>query len=120
MSYAMTIYNQNCLSVEEFHNDLKKIKYLKRLFNRYFKEDDLQDRLILNHLIVLHNVFGPGVTKILFFRLEDKFYPILKTFLAYLEMMPDTIQGVKPYTILNTNIPIDTNAAQQLRELNEK
>jgi len=50
--------NPQCLSVDEFYNDVQRFKYLKRLFRRYTQNSDLQERLILNHLVVLYNVFG--------------------------------------------------------------
>ena len=80
--YAMQHYNNpQCIEVEEFNDDLKKIKYIKRLFNQYVAEGTLKERLLLNHIIVFYNVFPPkAATRILFYKIEEKFWSILKTF----------------------------------------
>ena len=81
--YAMKEYsNPQCIEIEEFNDDLKKVKYIKRLFNQYVSEGILKERLLLNHIIIFYNVFPPkAATRILFFKIEEKFWPILKTFL---------------------------------------
>ena len=77
--------NPQCLSEQDFHNDLKIIKYIKRLLNRYLETDELPERLILNHLIVVFNVFGiEAALNILEFKLEDKHWPVMKPFLIFL------------------------------------
>ena len=77
--------NSQCTSVEEFNDDLNKIKYVKRLFNRFLETGELRVNLILNHLIVIYNVFeNEAATRMLFFRVETKFYSILKPFLLFL------------------------------------
>ena len=77
--------NPQCTSIDEFNDDLLRFKYLKRLFKRYIKDGDLQERLILNHLVVLYNVFGiDAANKMMFHKMEDEYWPILKTFLVYL------------------------------------
>ena len=85
--YAMKEYNNpQCTEVEEFNDDLKKIKYIKRLLNQYVSEGVLKERLLLNHIIIFYNVFPPAAaTRILFFKIEEKFWPILKPFLFYLK-----------------------------------
>ena len=67
--YAASNYdNPQCYDTDEFYDDLKRFKYLKRLFNRYKETGELKERLILNHLIVIYNVFGPmPATRLLFF-----------------------------------------------------
>ena len=71
--YASKHYdNPQCSSYEEFEDDLKRIQYLKRLFNRYEGSGELKERLILNHIIVLYNCFGLAATNILFLKLEIK------------------------------------------------
>ena len=79
--YAMKCYSSpNCI-MSEFESDIKRTKYLKRLFRRYKVTKSLKERLILNHLILLNNVFGPEPTaKILFYRIDERDYDILKTF----------------------------------------
>ena len=84
--YAAKHYDNPTFSdVKEFHEDLKRFKYIKRLLNRYLESGDLGERLILNHLIVIFNVFGPEASlNILKLKLNDKHWPILKPFLIFL------------------------------------
>ena len=88
--YAMKEYNNpQCTNVEEFNDDLKKIKYIKRLLNQYVSEGVLKERLLLNHIIIFYNVFPPAAaTRILFFKIEEKFWPILKPCLLYTSPSP--------------------------------
>ena len=116
--YAMKHYqNPQCMNVEEFHDDLKRIKYIKRLFSRYVSSGDLKERLILNHLIILYNSFGKEATKMLFFKIERQFWPHLKTFLIFLHYMPEVLHGVGNKPILNTNIPLDQTIIEALRQI---
>jgi len=93
MFYASQIYdNPQCLSEEEFDEDLNRIKYIKRLFYRYEKTGELKLRLILNHIIILNNVFGSeGCSRLLFYKIDEKYYSYLKSFLHYLEYLPSVI-----------------------------
>lgn len=95
MVYAAKHYNNpHRLDDEEFLEDLSRIKYIKRLFNKYEKTGDLKERLILNHLVILYNVFGISpTTKMLFLKLQG-YEPLLKPFLVKLSTLPDTIRGV--------------------------
>ena len=78
--------NPQCTSTEEFYEDIRRFRYLKRLLKRYIKTGELRERLILNHLIVLSNLFGVDNTiKMLEFKIESEFWPILKTCLLYLK-----------------------------------
>lgn len=108
--YASHVYeNPQCTSVEEFYEDLSRFKYLKRLFKRYHDDDDLQERLILNHLIVIYNVFGiEGGHKLTFFKISRKHWSALKTFLIYLNYLTDDAL---------VEIPVDDTIAKALREL---
>lgn len=117
--YASKMYhNPQCTSVEEFEDDMKRIKYLKRLFNRYLLYDELKERLILNHVIVFYNVFAPeAATRILFLKIDEKFHSVLKTFLVYLNYMPDVIQGIKGNNIISSEIPIESYIAKELRKI---
>lgn len=90
--YAMHHYdNPQCHSVEEFEDDLKRFLYIKKLFNRYSSVGELRERLILNHIIVIYNVFGDAATKMLFYKIEEKYWSVLATFLVYLNRMPEHI-----------------------------
>lgn len=96
LDYAIHHYeNPECKDMDEFSEDVNRIKYLKRLFSRYDQEGDLKSRLILNHLIIFNNVFGlVPASRILFYRVEEKYYPILKTSLKFLDKLPTYIPEV--------------------------
>jgi len=118
MMYAMKCYNTpNCI-MSEFEGDIKRTKYLKRLFRRYKVTKTLKERLILNHIILLNNVFGPEASaRILFYRVDERDYDILKTFLLYLNILPEIVRGVNGKTIRTTEIPVDLNIAEILRKI---
>ena len=90
--FAMKHYdNPSCVDRKEFLDDMKRFKYLKRLFRKYDISGTLKVRLILNHIIVLANVFGVDAsTTLLFFKIEKKHWSTLKTFLVYLNYMPES------------------------------
>jgi hypothetical protein len=116
--YAMKAYNSPHCIMSEFEGDLKRTKYLKRLFRRYKITKVLKERLILNHLILLYNVFGvEAATRILFFRVDEIDYDILKTFLIYLNYMPEKVKGIKGKDIHSSDILIDMNVAEVLRKI---
>ena len=117
--FAMQHYdNPQCVEVEEFNDDLRRIKYIKRLFNQYDMDGVLKERLILNHIIVFFNVFQTrAATRILFFKIEEKFWPMLKTFLFYLRFMPeDKVESINGKDILVTDIQMDQGIINKLRE----
>ena len=92
MMYAMKAYDKPDCIMSEFKDDMKRFNYLKRLFRRYRKVDELREQLVLNHLVVLYNVFGPEVTsRMLFFKMSKDDYPALKTYLLFLSIMPEKI-----------------------------
>lgn len=116
--YAMKAYTSPHYVMSEFEGDLKRTKYLKRLFRRYKITKTLKDRLILNHLILLYNVFGvEPATRILFFRIDEADYDALKTFLLYLNYMPDIVRGINGKDILSSDILVDMNIAEILRKI---
>jgi len=116
--YAMKCYNAPHCIMSEFESDIKRTKYLKRLFRRYKITKSLKERLILNHIILLNNVFGPETTaRILFYKIDERDYDILKTFLSYLNIMPDMIYGIRGKNISVAEIPIDVNVAEILRQI---
>ena len=112
--YAMKMYNNpQCKNLEEFYEDLDRIKYVKRLLHKYINRGVLRERLILNHIIVLTNLFTPtGSTKMLFFKLDENMHSPLKTFLLYLNHLPDEIEEV-PLSM----IEIDLFITKRLREI---
>jgi hypothetical protein len=118
MMYAMKAYDRpNCI-MSEFKDDMKRFNYLKRLFLRYRKIGELREQLVLNHLVVLYNVFGPEVTsRMLFFKMPKDDYPALKTYLLFLSIMPEKIRGIKGHDIISSDIPVDKRIADILREI---
>lgn len=106
---AKNYQNSQCMTQEEFEDDLQRFKYLKRLFNRYEVTGELSERLILNHLVVLYNVFGiKAANHMMFYKIEDKNWPILKTFLVYLNYLPEE-QYVE--------VPLDEKVVEALRKI---
>ena len=118
MMYAMKAYDKPDCIMSEFKDDMKRFNYLKRLFRRYRKVDELREQLVLNHLVVLYNVFGPEVTsRMLFFKMSKDDYPALKTYLLFLSIMPEKIRGIKGHDIISSDIPVDKRIADILREI---
>ena len=114
----MTYDNPQCVDLEEFEDDIKVPKYIKRLINRYLSAGELKERLILNHIISFYNVFGTeSATRILFFKMDETDYSVLKTFLVYLNVMPESIEMIRGKNIVDTDIPISLEVAERLREL---
>ena len=117
LMFAMKEYsNQQCTNIDEFYDDLKKIKYIKRLINRFLESGKLKEILILNHLIVFYNVFdNKAATRLLFFKIEEKYWSVLKTFLIYLSMMPDIVKGIRGGDIISSDIQLNQEVINKLR-----
>ena len=113
--YAMHHYdNTQCYSLAEFEDDLKKFLYLKKLLSRYKNNGDLKERLILNHIIVLYNLFGDATTKLIFYKVEENCWDILVTFLVYLDRMPETLPE---YGIVLSEVILDEKVISTLRKI---
>jgi len=108
--FAIRFYdNPQCTSTEEFYEDIRRFRYLKRLLKRYSKSGELRERLILNHLIVLSNLFGVENTiRMLEFKIEMEFWPILKTCLLYLRYIDEDWR---------TDIPLHEEVTNKMRKL---
>tara|TARA_B100000519_G_scaffold76608_1_gene66082 strand:+ start:130 stop:522 length:393 start_codon:yes stop_codon:yes gene_type:complete len=119
MLYAAKFYdNKNCVDILEFHDDLNRIKYLKRLFKKYKETGDIKVQLVINHLIVIYNVFYPqAATKMLAFKLDEYLY-YLKPFLLYLSFWPKRIE-LTDKVILDSDVGQDEFIIKQLREYNK-
>jgi hypothetical protein len=118
LMYAIKCYTSPHCIQSEFDGDIKRTKYLKRLFRRYKITKSVKERLILNHIILLNNVFGPESTaRILFYRIDERDYDILKTFLSYLDIMPDIVYGIRGKNIYTQDIPLETNIIEILRAI---
>lgn len=116
--YAVKCYVSPHCIMSEFEGDIKRIKYLKRLFRRYKVTKNLKERLILNHIILLNNVFGKEATvRILFYKMDERDYDVLKTFLSYLNIMPDYVEGIRGKNLPSIDIPIDVHVAEILRQI---
>ena len=89
--FALKHYdNPQCEGEKEFHDDMKRFKYIKRLLRKYKDHGVLKERLILNHIIVLNNVFGPDAcSTLLLFKIEQEHWPQVKSFLSFLGMLPE-------------------------------
>jgi hypothetical protein len=119
--YAAKYYeNPQCFSIDEFNEDLKRFQYIKRLFNKYRdNKNNLKERLILNHIIILYNVFHPpACTRMLFFKL-DGYYELLKPFLIYTNYMPTTFYNAQGQIIQSDTIPMDQNIIDKLRGIRD-
>ena len=116
--YCMKAYDKpNCI-MSEFKEDMKRFNYLKRLFRRYRKMDDLRERLVINHLVVIYNVFGVEVaTRMLFYKMSKDDYSALKTYLIFLNYMPAVVHGIKGQDIVSSDISVDMHIAEVLREI---
>lgn len=116
--YAVKAYTSPHCIMSEFEGDLKRTKYLKRLFRRYKLSKALKERLILNHIILLYNVFGAEpATRILFYRVDECDFDVLKTFLIYLNYMPEKVKGINGKDIISSDILLDMDVADILRNL---
>ena len=117
--YAAKNYDRPHIIQSEFEDDLKRIKYVKRLIKKYKQTGDFKERLILNHVIILSNVFGTEATvNMLFLKLDHEDYPILKTILIFLKYMPDKFSvSFDKYIIRQTEIPVDLTIADRLRKI---
>jgi hypothetical protein len=118
MLYLAKAYDKpNCI-MSEFKDDMKRFNYLKRLFRRYRKMGELREQLVLNHLVVLYNVFGPEASaRALFFKMSKDDYSALKTYLLFLSFMPERIRSIKGHDILSSDIPVDMRIADALRQI---
>lgn len=114
--YAMKYYdNPHCHSIEEFEEDLKRIGYVKKLLTKYKVSGSVNERLVLNHLIVIYNCFGKYATNMLFFKLKG-FHDVLKPFVAYLNYLPVSIE-YEEEVIYSENIEPDTKLSDMLKRI---
>ena len=115
LMYALLHYdNPHCVDIKEYFEDVRKLKYIKRLFNRYKEDGIIKERLILNHLISFYNVFeNDAATRLLFFRVGKEYYSLLKTFLVYLNRMPDKVNE----TLFSIDIDMDKQIIETLRKI---
>ena len=108
--FAIRYYdNPQCTSTEEFYEDIRRFRYLKRLLKRYYNTGELRERLILNHLIILNNVFGvENAVRMLQYKIDDEYWPVVKTCLLYLEYIDEGF---------DVEISLDEKVVKRMREL---
>ena len=117
--YAAKNYDRPHILQSEFEDDLKRIKYVKRLLRKYKQTGEFKERLVLNHIIILGNVFGvEATTNMLFFKVDPEDYPLLKTLLIYLNYMPSRLTvSFDKYYVRQEEIPVDLEIAKILRNI---
>jgi len=117
--YAAKSYDRPHILQSEFEDDLKRLKYVKRLIRKYRQTGDFKERLVLNHVIILANVFGvEATTNMLFFKVDQEDFPVLKTILLYLNYMPTHFKvSFDKYIIRQEEIPVDLSIADRLRNI---
>ena len=103
--------NPQAVTQEDFYEDMKRFKWIKRLLNKYKNSGDLNVHLLLNHFIILYNVFGEATTALLFYKIDKDLWGVLKTFIVYLERIPEL-----PKTYLH-DIPVDEKCLEILNDL---
>jgi hypothetical protein len=120
--YCAKFYdNPACHTVDEFLEDLKRIKYVKKAFSRYETTGEIKHRLVLNHVIILLNVFGPiALARILFFKMPE-YLRYLKPFLLFLNVLPDRLFNIgKPgFNYVTDDIGMDMGIINKLREVSK-
>jgi len=112
---ALRFYdNAQCVNTKEFEADLKRFIYLKKLFSKYKVHNILKERLILNHIIILHNLFGVALIEMLFFKIPKCYWADLITFLVFLNLMPET---VPTFNVITREIELNQSILSVLKEL---
>ena len=103
--------NPQAVTEADFEKDLNHFKYIKRLLKRYKNSGELKSHLIINHFIVLYNIFGDAATPMLFHKIEKELWPVMKTFVLFLNKLPDY-----PHCFIH-DIEVDAFASQELQDI---
>ena len=103
--------NPQAVTKEDFDKDLNHFKYIKRLLKRYKNTGELKTHLLLNHFIILYNIFGDAATPMLFFKIEKELWSVMKTFIIFLNRLPEY-----PKCYFH-NIPVDINCLSELQKI---
>ena len=116
--YAIKAYDKLNYVKSEFEEDYKTFRYVKRLLQRYRASGELRENLLLNHLNLIYNMFGVEAgTRLLFFKIDEQDYSALKTFLVFLNTMPEIVHSIDGRDIRSSEIPVDMAIASVLRSL---
>lgn len=103
--------NPQAVTKEDFDKDLQHFKYIKRLLKKYKNSGELKAHLLLNHFIILYNIFGDAATPMLFFKIEKDLWSTIKTFIIFLNKLPET-----PKCYVH-DVPVDINCLSELQNL---
>jgi hypothetical protein len=103
--------NPQAVTKEDFEKDLNHFKYIKRLLKRYKNTGELKTHLLLNHFIILYNIFGEATTPMLFFKIEKELWESMKTFVVFLDKLPEY-----PKCYIH-EVKIDENCLSELRKV---
>ena len=103
--------NPQAVTKEDFEKDLNHFRYIKRLLKRYKSSGELKVHLLINHFIILYNIFGEATTPMLFFKIEKNLWPSIKTFIVFLNKLPDY-----PHTYIH-DIEMDDNCLKELQRI---
>ena len=103
--------NPQAITREDFEKDLNHFRYIKRLLKRYKSSGELKVHLLINHFIILYNIFGEATTPMLFFKIEKNLWPSIKTFIVFLNKLPDY-----PHTYIH-DIEMDDNCLKELQRI---
>lgn len=106
--------NPQAVTAEDFYKDLNHFKYIKRLLKRYKKDGELRCNLLINHFIVLYNIFGEAATPMLFYKVEENLWPAIKTFIVFMNRLPPS-----PRCYIH-DIPIDFECMKQLNQISKE
>ena len=110
--FAIKYYdNPSAVTKEDFLDDLRRFKYIKRLINKYLKNGEVKLHLLLNHIIIVYNVFNEAATPLLFFKMDKEYWSIIKSIMIFLERYP----AVESDTL--KQIPIDEQIIKELKSL---
>ena len=105
--------NPQAVTKEDFEKDLNHFKYIKRLLKRYKNNGELRSHLLINHFIVLYNIFGEATTPMLFYKLENNLWPVIKTFVVFLDRLPEY-----PHTYIH-EIEMDEQCLKELESITD-
>jgi|TARA_B100000927_G_scaffold69883_1_gene55389 hypothetical protein len=110
--FAIKYYdNPSAVTKEDFLDDLRRFKYIKRLINKYLKNGEVKLHLLLNHIIIVYNVFNEAATPLLFFKMDKEYWSIIKSIMIFLERYP----AVESDTL--KQIPINEQIIKELKSL---